>query len=62
MTGLSEEQKKRMVNNWIGTLSFRFGGLDFWRLSKKWKAIRYAEMATMIVDEMDWVMRNQDKL
>lgn len=58
--GLTVEQKKNLVENWISTLSVSFGGLDFWRLSKKWKRTTYAGVATMIVDEMDFIMRNNN--
>lgn len=57
---LTAQQTKHMVENWINTLRWRFGGLDFWRLSKKWKDIRYAEIATMIVDEFNWIAQNNN--
>lgn len=58
--GLSDQQKVGMTENWINTLAMRFGGLDFWRLSKKWKRITYHQVASMIVNEMDWVMKNNN--
>jgi len=59
---ITPEQHRHLVDNWIGTLRMRFGGKDFWCLSKKWKDIRYAEMAEMIVSEMEWIFENNDKL
>lgn len=58
--GYTEAQRRQWVENWIGTLRMRFGGLDFWRLSKRWKDIRYAEIATMIVDEFHWIAKNNN--
>jgi hypothetical protein len=60
-SGLDEPIREHLIETWIGTLRMRFGGLDFWRLSKRWKEIRYAEIATMIVNEMDWIMKNNPK-
>lgn len=60
MQGLTPEQKRNLIENWSNTLRWRFGGLDFWCLSKKWKLIRYNELASIIVDELDWFLRNVD--
>lgn len=58
--GYTEAQKEAWIENWINTLRVRFGGLDFWRLSKKWKEIHYRQTANMIVDEFDWIARNNN--
>jgi hypothetical protein len=58
--GLTSEQKRNLTEAWSNTLRWRFGGLDFWRLSKKWKNIRYNELASIIVDELDWFLQNVD--
>lgn len=58
---ITDEQRENLINNWIGTLSVSFGGLDFWRLSKRWKQKVYRDVAKMIVDEMVWFYENNDK-
>jgi hypothetical protein len=38
---MSEEQ----ISELIRILEARFGGLDFWRLTKEWKLVKYEQVA-----------------
>ena len=40
-------------------LKATFGGLDFWRCSKKWKLVRYEETARMAVAPLEWYAQEQ---
>jgi len=55
---LSDEFLADMHKTWVEAFAVRFGGLDFWRLSKKWKQIRYKQFADIII--MDLKMINEE--
>lgn len=38
-----------MKQELIGLLRHSFGGLDFWRLSKRWKEIHYNRVADLLL-------------
>ena len=40
--------KKDLEETIVGQLKLEFGGLDYWRLSKKWKEYRYNVVARRI--------------
>jgi hypothetical protein len=46
------------IEQWVAEyLELNFGGMDFWRLSKKWKCIRYRDCAKFLVSEILIEMR-----
>lgn len=51
-----EELRKRVKNGLIILFRQRFGGLDFWQLSKDWKELRYDSVAAEILAEIDLIM------
>lgn len=43
----------------VELLRAKFGGLDFWRCSKKWKQVKYEEVARMAGDPLEFYAQQQ---
>lgn len=50
---LNPEDLERLRGYLPSLLKVRFGGLDFWRLSKEWKEVQYAQVSNEIISLMD---------
>lgn len=46
---LSQDDRKRLRAELVPMMRNHFGGLDFWRLTKKWKDIHYTTFANFII-------------
>lgn len=52
-----EEYKEQLV----AAFERQFGHLDFWRLSKRWKMIRYKQFIDMLYAEMEFYIQERNK-
>lgn len=43
----------------IELLDHQYGGLDYWRLSKRWKRIRHEETASMILRSFEYIAEQE---
>lgn len=64
---MDEDRKKSLKEELMAIFDTRFGHLDFWRLSKRWKQKVYAQEADCMINviiqgEISYTLRGLDKL
>lgn len=47
-----DRDKQKLIDQWTELLMVEFGGLDWWRLPRKWKRVKARRVAKMIAREI----------
>lgn len=50
------ELRNKIREGLIVLLRQRFGGLDYWRLSKEWKVLTYEQVSNQLLAEIDLII------